>query len=247
MNIAGIIPARYGSTRFPGKPLIDINGKTMIRRVYEQASKAAKLAEVIVATDDERIVKEVESFGGRVVMTAETHGSGTERCAEIVERLEKSGSNFGAVINIQGDEPFLDPSQIDLLAEMFKDPQVQIATLIKKIMLPADLENPNVVKVVTDARQRALYFSRSAIPYFRTLPPDQWHKNHQYLGHVGIYAYRTKALKKIVALPEGKLEKCESLEQLRWLENGFSIHVQLTDMESISIDAPGDLSKIINI
>ncbi len=247
MKIAGIIPARYGSTRFPGKPLADIGGKTMIHRVYEQASKAEKLSAVIVATDDERIINEVESFGGRAVMTSEKHGSGTERCAEVVERLENSGSQFDVVINIQGDEPFLDPSQIDLLADMFSNDHVEIATLIRKISDTADLENPNVVKVVTGNDNQALYFSRSAIPFFRGLPKEDWTDKHTYFSHVGIYAYRTPVLKKIVTLPQGKLEKCESLEQLRWLENGLSIHVQQTDMESFAVDTPEDLSKFFNI
>ncbi len=247
MNIAGIIPARWGSTRFPGKPLADIRGKSMIRRVYEQAAKAEALNRVIVATDDDRIAGEVKSFGGEVMMTATTHHSGTERCAEVAEKLMHEGNPADVVINIQGDEPFIDPQLIELLAGMFDDQQVQIATLVRKISSRAELFNPNVVKVVAGENRRALYFSRSPIPYLRSFDENQWVGRHTYLGHIGIYAYTAKVLSEVVKLPPGRLEAAESLEQLRWLENGFNVHFQITDAESLAVDTPEDLSKFFNI
>lgn len=244
MKIAGIIPARYGSTRFPGKPLADIKGKTMIRRVYEQASKAGSLHEVVVATDDDRIIKEVESFGGKAVMSSASHSSGTERCAEVLDNLS---IDVDVVINIQGDEPFIDPGKIDLLAAMFSDSAVDIATLSAKITDDADLKNPNVVKLVSGTDGKALYFSRSVIPFLRNAASGNLVNNFNFQKHIGIYAYRSEVLRKIVKLPEGTLEKAESLEQLRWLEHGFSIFVSETESEGFAIDTPDDLSKIINI
>ncbi len=243
MKIAGIIPARYGSSRFPGKPLAVIKGKSMIRRVYEQASKAGSIAEILVATDDERIANEVESFGGKAVMTSASHRSGTERCAEV---LESFSLDVDVVINIQGDEPFIDPEKIDLLAGMFSDPKVDIATLSAKITEGSDLENPNVVKLITGIDGKALYFSRSVIPYLRNVEPENRPGSFEYMKHIGIYAYRSEVLRKIVKLPEGRLEKAESLEQLRWLEHGFSIFVSETESAGFAIDTPEDLSKIIN-
>ncbi len=244
MKIAGIIPARYGSTRFPGKPLALINGKTMIRRVYEQVMKASTIDLAIVATDDQRIMDEVESFGGHAAMTAIHHKSGTDRCAEVLENLD---DKIDIVINIQGDEPFIDPKQIDLLAGLFQNPKVEIASLSSLISNENELDNPNVVKLVTGKDGRALYFSRLPIPYVRGEQTGSNLENHNYFKHIGIYAYRSEILRKIVKLDQGKLEKAESLEQLRWLENGFSIYLSHTNSESISIDTPEDLSKIINI
>lgn len=239
MKIAGIIPARYGSTRFPGKPLAVIHGKSMIRRVYEQVLKAEQIDAAIVATDDRRIIDEVESFGGKAAMTSKYHKSGTDRCAEALSTMD---DHFDAVINIQGDEPFIDPSQIDRIANMFKNPEVEIATLATPINNDNDLHNPNIVKIVTGRQGKALYFSRFPIPYLQGQ-----NQQFSFLKHIGIYAYRSHILKKIVLLEQSPLEKAESLEQLRWLENGFSIYVSNSHSLGISIDTPEDLSKIINI
>ena len=243
MKIAGIIPARYGSSRFPGKPLAMIRGKSMIRRVYEQAAKSNSLNLVVVATDDERIVKEVESFGGKVMMTSPQHRSGTERCGEVILNLEE---DFDVAVNIQGDEPFIDPGKIDLLCEMFKSEDVDIATLSSDIEDNSELENPNIVKVVTALNGKALYFSRSVIPFLRSKPQGKSIGAFPYRRHVGIYAYRCDVLRKIVELGESALEKAELLEQLRWLENSFSIYVSETQSGGFAIDTPEDLSKIIN-
>lgn len=240
MKIAGIIPARYASTRFPGKPLAEIMGKSMIQRVYEQTAKAEVLQKVIVATDDQRIFDHVKSWNGNVVMTEKQHPSGTDRCREA---MEAAAPDFDYVINIQGDEPFIDPEQISLLAGLLNG-DTELATLIKAIEDPADINNPNVVKVVT-GKDQALYFSRSAIPFFRNSSPENWINNHTYYRHIGIYAYRTDVLKKITELPIGKLEQAESLEQLRWLENGYSIKVAETDYHAVGIDTPEDLEKVI--
>jgi 3-deoxy-manno-octulosonate cytidylyltransferase (CMP-KDO synthetase) len=244
MKIAGIIPARYASTRFPGKPLALIHGKSMIQRVYEQVSKAKMISQVVVATDDRRIVDEVESFGGYVVMTAADHQSGTDRCAEALHKLN---ADFQAVINIQGDEPFIDPEHIDMLAAMFQNPNLEIASLATPIKSEEELTSPNVVKVVVGKSGKALYFSRSPIPFLRDKAVGNSLANHTFLKHVGIYAYRSQVLGQIVKLEQSALEKAESLEQLRWLENGFSIHIKSTESESFAVDTPEDLSKIINI
>jgi 3-deoxy-manno-octulosonate cytidylyltransferase (CMP-KDO synthetase) len=239
MNIIGIIPARYASTRFPGKPLIDIKGKSMIQRVYEQCRKAESLSDVIVATDDERIAAHVKSFGGKVVMTAETHQSGTDRCAEVVHKYD---GLCDAVINIQGDEPFIDPSQIDALAFVFHGLHTQIATLIKPLKDEADVKNPNVVKVIKNKDNKAIYFSRSPIPYRRS--PEA---AIVYYKHIGIYGYRKEVLTAITQLPVGSLEQAESLEQLRWIENGYPITLAETTIENIAIDTPDDLQKVLNM
>lgn len=241
MKILGIIPARYGSTRFPGKPLVDINGKTMIRRVYEQAKSCNALSQVIVATDDERIFKEVLSFGGEVIMTASEHQSGTDRCAEVIN---KSNESYSVVINIQGDEPYINPEQIKQLCECFLDPNTQIATLAKKINNSDELFDENKVKVVLSNNRFALYFSRIAVPFFRGEEKENWIKKHDYFKHIGIYGYRTDVLQKITQLQPSTLELAESLEQLRWLEYGYSIKVAKTVLEAISIDTPDDLRKI---
>lgn len=241
LKFAGIIPARYASTRFPGKPLALIGGKPMIQRVYEQASTV--LDNVFVATDDERIADTVKNFGGNVIMTSPNHQSGTDRC---YEALCKAEQKFDVVINIQGDEPFIDPAQIKDLMDCFLNENTQIATLAKKISTTDGfqyLENPNHPKLVVNALHEALYFSRSVIPYLRGHNKNQWIENHIYLKHIGIYAYRSDILAQITALKPSTLEMAESLEQLRWLENGFKIKVCYTDIETIGIDTPEDLDK----
>ena len=239
-EVIGIIPARYASTRFPGKPLVDIAGKSMIQRVYEQASKAKSLSKVVVATDDDRIADEVKRFGGEFILTKSTHQSGTDRCAEVIDQLP----GYGIVINIQGDEPFIEPAQIDLLTSCFKEEKVQLATLIKSIQSQESVYNPNSPKVVIDINGRAIYFSRSPIPFIRNGEPGVWAEKHQFYKHVGIYGYRTEALKAITKLPPSSLEIAESLEQLRWIENGFYIQTKVTDLETVAIDTPEDLLKI---
>ncbi|UII23250.1 3-deoxy-manno-octulosonate cytidylyltransferase [Fulvivirga ligni] len=240
MKILGIIPARYGSTRFPAKALADIGGKTMVRRVYEQAKKASMLSEVVVATDHEAIYEEIISFGGEVVMTSEDHQSGTDRC---YEALQQQGSTYDYVINIQGDEPFIAPEQINLVAEML-DGETQLGTLIKKIDSSEDVFNPNVVKVIFNNTKQAIYFSRTPLPYNRNHEKDDWLNQHSYYRHIGIYAYRTDVLEQITQLGVSSLEKAESLEQLRWIENGYAIQVAETSYDSIGIDTPEDLEKL---
>ncbi|MDO4461496.1 MAG: 3-deoxy-manno-octulosonate cytidylyltransferase [Bacteroidia bacterium] len=243
-KILGLIPARYASTRFPGKPLADIGGKPMIQRVYERA--ASVLEHVYVATDDERIANVVKSFGGRVVMTADTHKSGTDRCAEALNTVQAElNISFHAVINIQGDEPFIEPTQIRLLASAFEDAKTEIATLVKPVDNQADLISPNKPKVVLSQENNALYFSRQPIPYLRGVEIDKWlESGTKYYNHIGMYGYRADVLGKITKLPLGTLEKIESLEQLRWLENGYTIKVLETELESLSIDTPEDLQAL---
>jgi 3-deoxy-manno-octulosonate cytidylyltransferase (CMP-KDO synthetase) len=241
MKILGIIPARYGSTRFPGKPLIDINGKSMIQRVYEQAKSCTSLNEVVVATDDQRIFDHVKSFNGNVEMTSDKHESGTDRCAEVMEKLEEK---YDVVINIQGDEPYIDPSQITQLCECFKDEKTDIATLIKKIETTEDLFNENKVKVVKNSADFAIYFSRNPIPFVKGEAKENWLAKHTYYKHIGIYGYRAEVLQNITQMPLSILEKAEGLEQLRWLENGLFIKVAETQLEAIAIDSPEDLKKI---
>lgn len=243
-NLAiGIIPARFASTRFPGKPLVDIAGKSMIQRVYEQALKAKSLSKVVIATDDERIADEVKRFGGEFVFTSSQHQSGTDRCAEVIAKIP----GFDIVINIQGDEPFIEPSQIDLLASCFIEDKVQLATLIKPIQSQESIYNPNSPKVVIDVNGRAMYFSRSPIPFIRNGEPGVWAEKHQFYKHIGIYGYRTESLKEITKLPPSSLEIAESLEQLRWIENGFYIQTKVTDLETVAIDTPEDLLKLNNL
>jgi len=243
MNALGIIPARYASTRLPGKPLADIGGKSMIQRVYEQASKT--LPHVVVATDDERILKAVEKFGGKAVMTSALHRSGTDRCKEALEIMEQQLSMpIHIVINIQGDEPFLNPAHLSLLVQSFHDDTTtEIATLATPLKKNDDLFNPNYVKVVHNKHKQALYFSRSPIPYVRNHNREEWLSHHCFLKHIGIYAYQSHILKKIAALPPTPLEKAESLEQNRWLENGFVIKIECVDDEGLSVDTPEDLEK----
>ncbi|KIO75209.1 3-deoxy-manno-octulosonate cytidylyltransferase [Pedobacter lusitanus] len=239
----GIIPARYASTRFPGKPLIDINGKSMIQRVYEQACSSASLDKVVIATDDERIITEIKRFGGDYALTRADHQSGTDRCAEVAANF----SGFDVIINIQGDEPYIDPVQIDLLSSCFEDPQVKLATLVKEIHHEEELFNPNIPKVVLNAAQEAIYFSRQTIPFIRNAAPQDWVKTFQFYKHIGIYGYTTETLLKITQLKPSLLEIAESLEQLRWIENGYKIQTRVTDLETIAIDTPEDLEKIVKI
>jgi 3-deoxy-manno-octulosonate cytidylyltransferase (CMP-KDO synthetase) len=240
-QLVGIIPARYASTRFPGKPLVDISGKTMIQRVYEQAKKCDRLERIIVATDDERIATVVKTFGGEVCMTSSTHPSGTDRCAEVVTKL--SLKNY-AVVNIQGDEPFIDPMQIQLVCECFDDPKTELATLIKKISSTDILFGPNSPKVIVDSNHFAIYFSRHPLPYLRGIEQREWVNQHTFFQHIGIYGYRTDILQKITKLSPSTLEKAESLEQLRWIENGFKIKTAETSLDTIAIDTPEDLLKL---
>lgn len=242
--IVGIIPARYASTRYPGKPLIDIQGKSMIQRVYEQASKSKSLDRVVVATDDEGIHKHVAGFGGEVVMTAEDHPSGTDRCKEA---LGKIGGGFQYVINIQGDEPFIDPSQIDTLAAVLADGTTELATLIIPVKDHELLFDKGEVKVVLNSNMEALYFSRMVIPYIKGVEEKEWHNHHKYYRHVGMYAYRADILEKVSKLSVSSLEQAESLEQLRWLEHGFKIKCALTDFESHCIDTPEDVEKVLRL
>ena len=236
----GIIPARYASSRFPGKPLVDIHGKSMIQRVYEQCMKA-ELDRVIVATDDERIYEHVKSFGGEVVNTADTHISGTDRIAEAAQKLKLEEDAI--VVNIQGDEPFIDPNDINLLLACFGK-HTQIATLVKKIKDEKTLHNPNSPKVVLGNQQQALYFSRQAIPFLKEIKPEEWLSKASFYQHIGIYAFRYESLKKVTQLPSSALEKSEGLEQLRWLENGFQIQTAETKSECIAVDSPEDLNRI---
>ncbi len=241
MKFLGIIPARYASTRFPAKPLAMLGGKTVIQRVYEQVSGV--MDDAYVATDDERIEAAVKAFGGKVVMTSVHHKSGTDRCYEAMTRI---GGQFDVVVNIQGDEPFIQPSQLHSIQACFQDPATQIATLVKPFT-PQDglqaLQNPNSPKVVLDKNRNALYFSRSVIPYLRGVDSAEWLSRHTYYKHIGLYAYRTEVLKEITALPQSSLELAESLEQLRWLENGYVIKAGITEVETIGIDTPQDLQR----
>jgi 3-deoxy-manno-octulosonate cytidylyltransferase (CMP-KDO synthetase) len=243
MKVLGIIPARYGSSRFPGKPLVEIKGKTMIQRVYERSLKSELLDELVVATDDERIFDHVKKFGGKAIMTSMDHQSGTDRC---LEALENTKGHFDIIINIQGDEPFIDPDQITDVAKCFDDKETDIATLVKRVHHADELFNPSMVKVVINNKDQAMYFSRSVIPYLHEVPQDQWTEQYEFLEHVGIYGYTNKALKEITQLPISSLEVHEKLEQLRWLENGFTIKVAYTDVESEPIDTREDLERILN-
>lgn len=238
MKFIGLIPARYASTRFPGKPLALLAGKPVIQHVYEQAVKV--LDAVYVATDDERIYNKVLEFGGKAVMTSTEHHSGTDR---IEEALEKVGGDFDVVVNIQGDEPFIAQSQIETLCHCFEDETTQIATLGKPFECIEAVENPNSPKIVVDNRGYAMYFSRSVIPFVRGVERQEWLKKYPFLKHLGIYAYRTEVLKAITRLPQSSLELAESLEQLRWLENGYRIKVGITNVETVGIDTPEDLQR----
>lgn len=237
-----IIPARYASTRFPGKPLALLGGKPVIQWVWENVSAMPELACAVVATDDERIAAAVEGFGGRAMMTASTHRSGTDRCVEVVRHLREQGQMFDVAINVQGDEPFVRQEQLRSLVDCFADAEVQIATLKTAIRSTEELFSPNNVKVVCDLRGRALYFSRQPLPHLRGVEEEQWTERHSYFKHVGIYAFRTSTLEAIGRLPQSPLELSESLEQLRWLENGYRIQVKETAVANIGIDTPADMA-----
>ena len=241
MKFIGIIPARYASTRFPAKPLALLGGKPVIQRVYEQVVKV--LDEAVVATDDERIYQAVKSFGGKVVMTSVNHKSGTDRC---YEAYTLAGNGCDVVINIQGDEPFIQSSQLESIKECFNDSATEIATLVKPFTVNdvyESLENVNSPKVVVNKNKQAMYFSRSIIPYQRNKDKSEWLKGHTYYKHIGLYAYKANILKEITELPQSSLEVAESLEQLRWLENGYTIKVGISDVETIGIDTPEDLAR----
>ena len=240
MRSIGIIPARYASSRFPGKPLADINGKPMIQRVYEQAKKATALQHVVVATDDQRIADVVMEFGGDVVMTSTDHPSGTDRCLEALKQQEM---DFDVVLNIQGDEPFISPGQIDLILSCFHAENTEIATLVKLIDEDEELWNPNKPKVIMDDDDFAVLFSRQCIPYLRDSPKENWLEDFNFYKHIGMYAYRSDILKEITELKPSRLERAEGLEQLRWIESGYRIKTAITDEEAFSVDTPEDLER----
>jgi 3-deoxy-manno-octulosonate cytidylyltransferase (CMP-KDO synthetase) len=248
MKYIGIIPARYASTRFPGKPLADIQGKSMIRRVYEQASRCAGLSEVVVATDHPLIFDHVSSFG-KVVMTSDSHRTGSDRCREAIGLISKDKrySQNDVVINIQGDEPFIHPDQIELLMDVFDQEHVNIGSLMKKITSAEELFNENIVKVIVDTRNKAIYFSRFPIPFCRDTAKDEWLGNGVWFRHIGLYGFRIHTLNRIGELPESPLEKAESLEQLRWIEHGMQIYMRETAIQHLSIDTPADLDKALKL
>jgi 3-deoxy-manno-octulosonate cytidylyltransferase (CMP-KDO synthetase) len=239
MSVLAVIPARYQSSRFPGKPLVDIGGKSMIQRVYEQVEKAAQVSMAIVATDDDRIYQHVFGFGGKVMMTSSEHQSGTDRVAEVAQAY----ADYDFVINIQGDEPFIDPGQIDVVAEDLIG-GASISTLAKKIEDADSLFNSNVVKVVFNQKKRAMYFSRSTLPFLRNYAQEEWIQKGSFYKHIGLYGFERETLLQITNLPLGHYEQLEALEQLRWLEAGFEISVNLTNKETIGIDTPEDIEKI---
>lgn len=239
MKVVGIIPARYASTRFPGKPLALIKGKPMIQRVYEQALKS-KLDAVVIATDDVRIADAVMDFGGQYVMTSPNHRSGTDRCCEALDLLK---TKYDAVVNIQGDEPFIDPKQIDLLVDLIVRDDTPLASLAKRIDDEDELFSPNAVKVVVNQEGNAMYFSRNPIPFMRNVDRDEWLAKGRFYKHIGIYAYKADVLHQVAHMEPSALEQAESLEQLRWLENGLAIRMALSDAENISIDTPDDLHR----
>lgn len=242
MRFLAVIPARYASTRFPAKPLAVLGGKPVIQRVYEQVKSVFE--DAVVATDDERIMDAVLSFGGRAVMTSTSHKSGTDRCYEALQKMGED--KYDVVVNIQGDEPFIQPSQLHTVQDCFDDPATDIATLVKPFSADDDfsvLENVNSPKVVVNNRMEAMYFSRSVIPFMRGKENSLWLKEHTYYKHIGLYAYRSSVLKEITQLPQSSLELAESLEQLRWLQNGYRIKVGVTDVETIGIDTPDDLAR----
>lgn len=243
MKTLGVIPSRYASSRFPGKPLIDLDGKSMIQRVYEQAKKCTDFDAVVVATDDQRIYDHVNEFGGLVVMTGEHHRSGTERCGEVIE----SYSDFDIIVNIQGDEPLIQPEQLSQLIQLFNDESVQIGTLVKKMTDNADIRNPNRIKVVLDHEKNGIYFSRSPIPHIANTSHDEWLKCTDFLKHIGIYAWRAETLNELLQLVPSPLERLESLEQLRWLYYGYKIRTVETIVETPNIDTPQDVQAVLDI
>ena len=243
MKILGIIPARFESSRFPGKPLVDIAGKSMIQRVYEQCQKSSRLDKVLVATDDLRILDHLKSFGGEGIMTSSKHTSGTDRCGEVAEQFPE----FDILVNIQGDEPMIDPHQIDLLCSCYDNLNTRIATLVKLIHTKDELVNENTPKVILNKNHQAVYFSRATIPYLRGKKIDNWLSEHIFYKHIGIYAFKRQTLSEITKLPLSDLEIAEGLEQLRWIENGYAIQAAITDQESQAIDTPEDLIKLLKL
>jgi 3-deoxy-manno-octulosonate cytidylyltransferase (CMP-KDO synthetase) len=244
MRILAIIPARFASTRFPGKPLIDIKGKTMIQRVYERSKKV--FDDCIVATENQLIMDEVARFGGIVIATSNLHRTGTDRCAEALKKYQrKTGINFDVVINIQGDEPLVHKEHLEKVILNFNNKKTQISTLIKQITNNEDIFNPNIPKVLINKEQTAIYFSRSPIPFVRDITKELWHQRFNFYKHIGIYGYRSEVLNEITKLNQSELELAESLEQNRWIENGYTIKTALTDKENISIDSPDDLEKLL--
>jgi len=239
MKVLGIIPSRYGSSRFPGKPLLDLDGKSMIRRVYENASNSRRLHELVVATDDQRIFEHVYSFGGKAMMTSTEHGSGTDRCAEVARKVHAD-----IIVNIQGDEPLVDPTQLDMLVEAFSDSSVQIATLAIRSLSADDISNPNRIKIVVDHNNNALYFSRSPIPNTYHFKGDHM-DFYPFLKHIGLYAFRVQTLRSLSEHPTTKLDQIESLEQLKWLYYGHTIRVIETDRETPNIDVPQDVDAVL--
>ncbi len=248
MQVIGIIPARYDSTRFPGKPLQLIDGVSMIERVYQRATSSNLLDLIVVATDDDRIYQHVRQFNGQVIMTSKNHQSGTDRCMEALHILEEQWKKtFDVVVNIQGDEPLIDPNNINLLVEKFQIPNVEIATLKRQIIDRDELFSPNVVKVITDLKDKAIYFSRNPLPFVANTIENEWLTQHVFYKHIGIYAYRSEILRKITNLAVSNLEKCEKLEQLRWIENSFSIYAYVTNSDVYAVDVPEDVAKIENL
>ncbi len=241
MRVIGIIPARYASTRLPGKPLVDIGGKSMVQRVVEQASRSKSIERIVVATDDPRIVEHVQAFGGEAVLTSPDHHSGTDRCNEALELIGRD--RFDAVVNIQGDEPFIAPEQIDLVCEVLASSALGIATLAQVVTDDRDLDDPGEVLITTDAEMNALYFSRSPIPFLHKKSDRPQHEQFRFLKHVGLYAFRSEVLQRIVKLQPSSLEKAESLEQLRWLENGFKVKIGITSHDSFCVDTAADLEE----
>lgn len=241
MRVLGIIPARYESSRFPGKPLIDLQGKTMIQRVYEGAAKCSLLDKLIVATDDERIFNTVKRFGGEVMMTKSSHQNGTERCGEV---LEKHG-DYDVIVNVQGDEPLINPLQLENLIELFNDKEVAIGTIAKPMNDMADIRNPNRIKVVLDAMNNGIYFSRSPIPHVAGLAHENWMDKATFYKHIGLYAWKKEILQELLALPSTALEKIESLEQLRWIYNGYKIRCAISGLDTPNIDVPEDVNKVL--
>jgi len=243
MKILGIIPARYGSTRLEGKPLADIHGKSMIQRVYEISKKS--IGDLYVATDDKRIVNEVERFGGKAIMTSPDHKTGTNRCLEAYKIISKSkGETYDVIINIQGDEPLMDPLQLETLKSLFTDEYIMMGTLVSPVQDPSDLDNESEAFVVFDKNRNALYFSRSVIPYLAKISRTQWFDHHTFYKHVGMYAYTPEALEIFASLAQSELEVSEGLEQNRWLENGYSIKIGITDRPGMCVDTPEDLERI---
>ncbi len=243
MKVLGIIPSRYNSSRFPGKPLIDLKGKSMIQRVYEQAKKCDAFETIVVATDDQRIFDCVKMFGGEVVMTKQEHESGTARCGEVLERYE----DYDIIVNIQGDEPLIQPEQLEPLINLFEDTSVEIGTLVKPMQQESDIRNPNRIKVVLDHKKNGIYFSRSPIPHIANTTHTNWLEKTTFYKHIGIYAWRRDVLKTLLELPISELEKLESLEQLRWIYYGYQIRTVETTIETPNIDVPEDVEAILNL